>query len=96
MWNQRIFPESSFMRQSGEIMEQLTPYQRGRIHERNLGRIEKFADNAPSVEVRRFQRFRGSFRYYATRHRAKVANALSGVRSGLRVNSNTERCFNWT
>ena len=34
--------------------------------------------------------------HYATRHRAKVAKALSSVRSGLRVNSKTSRFFNWT
>ena len=28
--------------------------------------------------------------HYATRHRAKVAKALFGVRSGLRVNSKTK------
>jgi hypothetical protein len=53
--------------------------------------------NAPSEAVRGFQRdSEGNFRYYATRHMAKVAKALSGVRSGLRVNSKTERFFNWT
>ncbi len=33
---------------------------------------------------------------YDTRHAAKVANMVSGVRSGLRVNSKTETFSNWT
>jgi len=35
-------------------------------------------------------------RIYDTRHAAKVANAVSGVRSGLRVNSKAETFSNWT
>ncbi len=35
-------------------------------------------------------------RLYDTRHAAKVANAVSGVRSGLRVNSKAETFSNWT
>ena len=38
----------------------------------------------------------GNLPNYARRHRAKVARALFGVRSGLRVNSKTERFFNRT
>jgi hypothetical protein len=34
--------------------------------------------------------------FYDTRHAAKVAYAVSGVRSGLRVNSKTETFSNWT
>jgi hypothetical protein len=53
---------------------------RGRMHERNLGNPQVM----PRPRRSRGSTIpRGNFRYYATRRRAKVAKALSGVRSGL-------------
>src|SRR6266436_3209101 len=54
------------------------------------------APNNPKVVgrsemVRRYRLIARTTLAYATRHRPRVANALVGVRSGLRVNSKLER-----
>ena len=73
-------------------------FEEAAARERNRGKAEyeRSAGDAPSDVSEGSTIPRGNFRHYATRHRAKVAKVLSGVRSGLRVNSKTERFFNWT
>jgi len=65
---------------------------------RSVGRLESRSARTCVVEpgARNFSLFLLYDARSDTRHAANVAYAVSGVRSGLRVNSRTKTFSNWT